>query len=106
MKSNALVDDFRGKIVLITSTNSINSQDPVSAHYDSSKAAANMLVRTAAEHLSEHQICVNTLATGWIDTDLSNTLPPDVREKENIKNGAVCGAYSGHALLHGSGHLG
>lgn len=85
MKSNALVDDFRGKIVLITSTNGINSQDPVSAHYDSSKAAANMLVRTAAEHLSEHQICVNALAPGWIDTDLNNTLPPDVREKETAK---------------------
>lgn len=85
MKDNPIIDDFRGKIVLITSTNGINSQDPVSAHYDSSKAAANMLVRTAAEHLSESQICVNALAPGWIDTDLNNTLPPDVREKETAK---------------------
>ena len=85
MKDNALLDDFRGRIVLITSTNGINSQDPVSAHYDSSKAAGNMLVRTAAEHLSEHQICVNALAPGWIETALNNTLPPDVREKETAK---------------------
>ena len=85
MKDNPTMDEFRGKIVLITSTNGINSQDPVSAHYDSSKAAGNMLVRTAAEHLSEHQICVNALAPGWIETALNNTLPPDVREKETAK---------------------
>jgi NAD(P)-dependent dehydrogenase (short-subunit alcohol dehydrogenase family) len=85
MKDNALSDGFRGRILLITSTNGINSQDPVSAHYDSSKAAANMLVRTAAEHLSGMDICVNALAPGWIDTELNATLPPDVREKESSK---------------------
>ncbi|MBU6285551.1 MAG: SDR family oxidoreductase [Betaproteobacteria bacterium] len=85
MKQNPVRGDFRGKILLVTSTNGINSQDPVSAHYDSSKAAANMLVRTAAEHLSESQICVNALAPGWINTDLNATLPPDVREKESAK---------------------
>lgn len=85
MKHNPVRGDFRGKILLVTSTNGINSQDPVSAHYDSSKAAANMLVRTAAEHLSESQICVNALAPGWINTDLNATLPPDVREKESAK---------------------
>jgi len=85
MKDNPLQGDFRGRILLITSTNGINSQDPVSAHYDSSKAAANMLVRTAAEHLSTLQICVNALAPGWINTDLNATLPPEVREKESSK---------------------
>lgn len=85
MRENPLRGDFRGRILLITSTNGVNSQDPVSAHYDSSKAAANMLVRTAAEHLSEMQICVNALAPGWINTDLNATLPPDVREKESAK---------------------
>jgi NAD(P)-dependent dehydrogenase (short-subunit alcohol dehydrogenase family) len=85
MRGNPIKGDFRGKILLITSTNGINSQDPVSAHYDSSKAAANMLVRTSAEHLSELQICVNALAPGWINTDLNATLPPDVREKESSK---------------------
>lgn len=85
MKNNPLRDDFRGRILLVTSTNGINSQDPVSAHYDSSKAAGNMLVRTAAEHLSEHQICVNALAPGWIATALNDSLPPDVREKETAK---------------------
>jgi 3-oxoacyl-[acyl-carrier protein] reductase len=85
MKHNPVRGDFRGKVLLVTSTNGINSQDPVSAHYDSSKAAANMLVRTAAEHLSGLQICVNALAPGWINTDLNATLPPEVREKESAK---------------------
>jgi NAD(P)-dependent dehydrogenase (short-subunit alcohol dehydrogenase family) len=85
MQNNPLREDFRGKILLVTSTNGINSQDPVSAHYDSSKSAANMLVRTSAEHLSEIQVCVNALAPGWINTELNATLPPDVREKESSK---------------------
>lgn len=75
----------RGSILLITSTNGINSNDPVSAHYDSSKAAANMLVRNAAELLAPDHIGVNGLAPGWIDTELNATLPPDVREKESAK---------------------
>jgi NAD(P)-dependent dehydrogenase (short-subunit alcohol dehydrogenase family) len=71
--------------VLVTSTNGINSWDPVSAHYDASKAGNNIFVRVAAEKLSEDQICINGLAPGWINTDLNATLPPDVREKESAK---------------------
>lgn len=85
MRNNAPRGEFRGKILLITSTNGINSNDPVSAHYDSSKAAANMLVKNAAEFLSPDGIVVNGLAPGWINTDLNATLPPDVREKESAK---------------------
>ncbi|GLR26917.1 SDR family NAD(P)-dependent oxidoreductase [Limnobacter litoralis] len=85
MKNNPVRGDFRGKILLVTSTNGINSWDPVSAHYDASKAANNLFVRVAAEKLSEDQICINGLAPGWINTDLNATLPPDVREKESAK---------------------
>ncbi len=85
MKQNAPIGEWRGKILLITSTNGINSNDPVSAHYDSSKAAANMLVKNAAEFLAPDGIVVNGLAPGWINTDLNATLPPDVREKESAK---------------------
>ncbi len=85
MRNNAPRGEFRGKIVLVTSTNGINSWDPVSAHYDASKAANNLFVRVAAEKLAEDQICINGLAPGWINTDLNATLPPDVREKESAK---------------------
>ena len=85
MKNNPVHGDFRGRILLVTSTNGINSWDPVSAHYDASKAANNLFVRVAAEKLSEDQICINGLAPGWINTDLNATLPPDVREQESAK---------------------
>jgi NAD(P)-dependent dehydrogenase (short-subunit alcohol dehydrogenase family) len=85
MRSNPVRGDFRGKIVLVTSTNGINSWDPVSAHYDASKAANNLFVRVAAEKLAEDQICINGLAPGWINTDLNATLPPDVRANESAK---------------------
>lgn len=75
----------RGAIVLVTSTNGVNSNDPVSAHYDASKAAKNMLVRNAAMHLAGDQIMVNGLAPGWVDTSLNDTLPPDLREQENAR---------------------
>lgn len=89
MKANDLrPDEFdatRGSILLVTSTNGINSQDQVSAHYDSSKAGANMLVRNAAELLAPDKIAVNGLAPGWIDTELNATLPDDVRANESAK---------------------
>lgn len=85
MQGNERAGEFRGKILLITSTNGINSNDPVSAHYDASKAAANMLVRNAAQWLAPRGIAVNGLAPGWIDTALNASLPPEVRERESQK---------------------
>lgn len=88
MSANPLPDDpadWRGSILLITSTNGINSNDPVSAHYDASKAGANMLARNAAAFYAKDRISVNGLAPGWIDTALNDSLPDDVREQESAK---------------------
>jgi 3-oxoacyl-[acyl-carrier protein] reductase len=85
MKDNAIVDDWRGRIVLVTSSNGVNAYDPVSAHYDSSKAGANLLMRNSAELLARMKICVNALAPGWIETALNDSLPDDVRANENAK---------------------
>jgi NAD(P)-dependent dehydrogenase (short-subunit alcohol dehydrogenase family) len=85
MRDNPVVDEWRGKIVLITSSNGVNAYDPVSAHYDASKAGANLLMRNAAQKLAGMQICVNALAPGWIETALNDTLPGDVRAHENAK---------------------
>ena len=57
----------------------------MSAHYDASKAAANQLMRCAAEELAKMQICVNALAPGWVDTALNDTLPPELRAHESEK---------------------
>jgi NAD(P)-dependent dehydrogenase (short-subunit alcohol dehydrogenase family) len=82
---NPVIDDWKGKIVLVTSSNGVNAYDPVSAHYDSSKAGANLLVRNAAEKLAPMGICVNALAPGWIQTALNDSLPEDVRASESAK---------------------
>src|SRR5882672_3589179 len=57
----------RGSIVLITSTNGINSQSQF------------------AEHYAPHGIRINAVAPGWIETSLNDTLPADERAHEMSK---------------------
>jgi len=85
MRDNPVVDEWKGKIVLVTSSNGVNAYDPVSAHYDASKAGANLLMRNAAQKLASMRICVNALAPGWIQTAMNDTLPDDVRASESAK---------------------
>ena len=73
-----------GSIVLITSTNGINSQSSISTHYDASKAAQGMMMRILAEHYAPH-VRINGVAPGWIATKMNDTLPQDEREKETAK---------------------
>jgi NAD(P)-dependent dehydrogenase (short-subunit alcohol dehydrogenase family) len=75
----------KGSIVLITSTNGINSQSQISAHYDSSKAAQGHMMKIFAEHYAGAGIRINALAPGWIETSLNDTLPDDERENELSK---------------------
>jgi NAD(P)-dependent dehydrogenase (short-subunit alcohol dehydrogenase family) len=71
-----------GAILLITSTNGINSQSQISTHYDASKAAQGHMMKIFAEHYAGAGIRINGLAPGWIDTHLNDTLPADERAKE------------------------
>lgn len=75
----------QGSIVLITSTNGINSQSQISAHYDASKAAQGHAMKILAEFFAPHGIRINGVAPGWIDTALNDTLPDDERAKETAK---------------------
>ncbi len=75
----------KGSITLITSTNGINSQSSISAHYDSSKAAQGMMMRILAEEYAPAGIRINGVAPGWINTKMNDTLPPDERAKEMAK---------------------
>ena len=77
--------DVRGSIVLITSTNGINSQSQISTHYDASKAAQGHMMRILAEHYAPAGIRINGVAPGWIDTQLNDSLPDDERENETRK---------------------
>jgi 3-oxoacyl-[acyl-carrier protein] reductase len=56
----------KGSIVLITSTNGINSQSQISTHYDSSKAAQGQMMKMFAEHYAPAGIRINGIAPGWI----------------------------------------
>jgi len=51
------------------------------ANYASSKAGIMALTRVAARELARQQITVNAIAPGFIDTDMSRTMPDDVTQK-------------------------
>lgn len=81
MKARAV----KGSVVLITSTNGINSHSSISAHYDASKAAQGHMMKIIAEEYAPVGIRINGVAPGWINTKMNDTLPEDERAKEMKK---------------------
>ena len=71
-----------GSIVIITSTNGVNSQSSISTHYDSAKAAQIMLMKGLSEEYAPSHIRINSVAPGWVDTEMNKTLPESERKKE------------------------
>lgn len=78
-------DCHGGSIVLIASSNGINSFAPISAHYDASKAGVVILTRDFAKEYAQYDIRVNSVAPGWIETSMNNTLPDEMRQTETEK---------------------
>lgn len=86
MKTQEIIDEVRWKIVLITSTNWVDSYGIFSSPYDASKAAMINMVRNIWEDFhKEHKIIVNWVAPGWIATDMNNSVPVDEMAKEMEK---------------------
>lgn len=73
-----------GTIINITSTSGMNTLNPVSADYDASKAAIISLTKNLSEELAPN-IRVNSIAPGWVDTEMNKDLPKDFIEKEKKK---------------------
>lgn len=76
--------EAKGRIVNISSTNAINSFSPESADYDASKAGVVMLTKNFAKELAP-DVLVNTVAPGWVDTDMNKDLPDDYVKEEMEK---------------------
>jgi len=71
-------------ILNISSTNGIDSFSPESADYDTSKAGVISLTKNFAQSLAPY-IRVNSVAPGWIDTEINKDLPKEFIESETQK---------------------
>ena len=77
-----------GKIINISSNNSIDKYDPVTVEYDCSKAGLNILTKCLAKEFAPF-VRVNAIAPGWILTDKIKKLDDSLDNKfveEESKN--------------------
>lgn len=70
-----------GRIINTSSTNGIYSTYQDSMDYDASKAGVISITRNLAEELAP-KILVNSIAPGWVDTDMNKYLPKEVIQSE------------------------
>ncbi|MFB9579074.1 SDR family NAD(P)-dependent oxidoreductase [Streptomyces yanii] len=69
-------DGVAGRIITITSKNALVAEAGL-AHYNASKAAAQLLTETLAVELAPHGITANTLAPGMVETPIDGEFPFD-----------------------------
>ncbi|MEV0494612.1 SDR family NAD(P)-dependent oxidoreductase [Streptomyces atratus] len=69
-------DGVAGRIITITSKNALVAEAGL-AHYNASKAAAQLLTETLAVELAPYGITANTLAPGMVETPIDGEFPFD-----------------------------
>lgn len=74
----------QGKIIIISSTNGINTTSTYSIDYDASKSGLINLTRNLATYFAPY-VNVNSVAPGWVDTDMNRELPKAYVEEETKK---------------------
>ena len=79
--SKEMLKNDNGKIINISSTNGIDSFSPEAMDYDASKAGIIILTRDLAKELAP-KIQVNSIAPGWVDTEMNKDLPKDFVKEE------------------------
>ena len=70
----------RGRIVNIASVSGL-AGNPGQANYSASKAGVVGLTKTTARELAGRNVTANAVAPGFIETDMTAVLPPQVKEK-------------------------
>lgn len=73
-----------GSIINISSTNGIDTYYPYSMDYDASKAGIISLTKNLAVELAPN-IRVNTIAPGWVNTEMNNNLEEEYIKEEKDK---------------------
>lgn len=79
-----MYENKKGKIINISSNNSIDSYYPESMDYDASKAGLNILTKDFAKQYAPY-ITVNAIALGWVDTDMNKDMDPAFKKNEESK---------------------
>jgi NAD(P)-dependent dehydrogenase (short-subunit alcohol dehydrogenase family) len=82
--AKGMIERAYGKIINILSTASLVVTSPVIPHYQSSKAAANMLTKGMAIELGKFNVNVNAVGPSTVDTDMCTDYLKDdsIRLKE------------------------
>lgn len=79
-----MLNEKKGSIVNISSTNAIDTNYPEGLDYDASKAGVISLSSNLAKYYAPY-IRVNTIASGWVLTDMNKELDYDYVKKEEKK---------------------
>lgn len=78
--SKLILKSPAGRIVNISSVSGLSGQ-PAQANYSSSKAGVIALTKVCAREFAGRNVTVNAICPGFIQTDMTGALPPEVQEK-------------------------
>ncbi len=73
-----------GKIIIITSTAGQRGE-AFHSHYAASKGALISYVKSLSTELAPYKILVNSVAPGWVDTEMNDEVFSDLNYKEQIR---------------------
>ncbi len=73
--------ELGGKIITISSVSGLSAEEST-ASYSASKAAVIMLTKVLAVELAPYKINVNSIAPGWVETDMTKPFLTEAVVKE------------------------